>query len=161
MDNLEANRRDGLQTAVDGIETNNYLGDPQVINHLVREFLGAVFTERAKFHQDGDGDASSARIAAMCARNAQIVMGENSSYAAQPWNSPHRLGIYLRVTTPDVADYATPAEAYFNFLALQALEASINLEEGAMTEEEVQAGLTEVVDDAVDVLLGRKPGAQR
>lgn len=78
-----------------------------------------------------------------------------------PWNSPARLGNFLRAVVPDVGDYATPGEAYFQYLAVQALNASIAIEEGTMSEDEVQAEMNEVVDDAVSVLMGTKAGAQR
>ena len=69
-----------------------------------------------------------------------------------------RLGAFIRATVEDTGDFASPGEAYFNFLALQGLEAAIALEGGSMPEEQVQGQLTEVVQDAVDVLLGRKGG---
>lgn len=161
MDNrLDVNMQDGLAAAAAGTDRHNYLGDAQVVNQLVRNFFAGVFSERAKFHQGGNDEGATAAIEQLCRHYASIFMGESGGYVAQPWNSPHRLGIFLRVVTPDVNDYPTPAEAYFNFLALQALEAAIALEEGHMTDAEVQAGMTEVVEDAVEVLLGQKAGAQ-
>lgn len=151
--------QDGLKAAADGAADGNYLGDASVVEQLVRDFFSVVFSERAKFHESGNAEAAQNRIAEICKSYATVFMGESDAYAAQPWNSPHRLGTFLRATLPDVARYASPGIAYFNFLAVQALNAAIALEEGHMTEDEVKAGMTEVLDDAVDVLLGRKAGA--
>lgn len=159
MDRLEINSRDGFKQAIDGVKTGNYLGDPALVDQLVRDFMSVIFSTRAQFHEDGDAQGAEARISEMCRRYGSIFMGESQAYSSMPWNAPHRLGAYLRATVEDVADYPTPGEAYFNFLAVQALNAAIALEQEAMPEAEVQSGLADVVADAVDVLLGRKPGA--
>jgi hypothetical protein len=157
---LDVNMQDGLQAVAEGTRSGNYLGDAKVVEQLVRDFLMIVFSERAKFHDSRDGKGAIERINDLCQSYGKVFMGESDAYVAQPWNSPHRLGNFLRATVPDVGDYATPGEAYFQFLAVQALNASIALEDGHMTEEQVQQGLTEVVHDAVDVLIGTKKGAQ-
>jgi hypothetical protein len=131
------------------------------VDRLVRAFLAAVFQARALWNESGDGSTAEASIGRLAAQNATIFLGEAPAFQAMPWNSPHRLGIYLRAVVEDADDHPSSAEAYFHFLAVQALNASMALEEGAMSEQEVQANLTEVVEDAVDVLLGRKTGAQR
>lgn len=156
---LDVNMQDGLLAAAEGASQSNYLGDANLVERLVRDFFVRVFSERAKFHQSGDGDAAEKAIDDACRRYAKVFMGESNAYVAQPWNSPHRLGNYLRAVVPDVGDYETPAIAYFHFLAVQALNASLAIESGQVSEAEVQASLTEVVHDAVDVLLGRKVGA--
>lgn len=155
----DRNEQDGLRLAVDGVQGGNYLGDANLVNQLVRDFMTGVFGARAAFHESGDGDAAEARINHLCQQYGAIFMGESAAYVPQPWNSPHRLGNYLRaVVPPEVGTFASPGEAYLHFLAVQALNAAIALEQETMQEAEVQAGLTEVVDDAVDVLLGRKEG---
>lgn len=155
---LDIEIQDGLKATTKGTASSNYLGDPQLVDRLVRDFFSVVISERAKFHETGDGDAAEQRIAELCTSYARMFMGESDHYVAQPWNSPHRLGNYLRAVTPDVADYPTPAEAYFNVLAVQALSASVAIEEGIVSEAEAQGELTAVVNDAVNVLLGRKAG---
>ncbi|MEN6544467.1 MAG: hypothetical protein ABFE07_00325 [Armatimonadia bacterium] len=161
---LDVNMQDGLRAAAEGTQSGNYLGDAKVVDQLVRDFMSVVFSERAKFHETGEGDGASARINQLCSSYGKVFMGESDAYVAQPWNSIHRLGNFLRAM-PDVAflmkdsEIDAPCEAYFHFLAVQALSAAIALEQGEQTEEQVKAGLTEVVHDAVDVLLGRKAGA--
>ena len=59
----------------------------------------------------------------------------------------------------DSADFESPGEAYFHFLAVQALNAAIALESGA-NEDEVKHSMSVVVADAVDVILGRRGGGQ-
>lgn len=156
---LDINLEDGLKAAAEGAAAGNYLGDAAVVERLVRDFFSVVFSERAKFHETGNGEAAESRIAELCKSYSRVFMGESDAYVAMPWNSPHRLGNFLLATLPDARSYATPGEAYFNFLAVQALNAAIALEEGHMPEDEVKAGMTEVIDDAIDVLLGRKAGA--
>lgn len=156
---LDKNMEDGLAAVSEGVGKGNYLGDPALVEQLVRDFFVIIFSERSKFHENSDGAAAEAAIDDACRRYAKVFMGESKSYVAQPWNSPHRLGNFLRATVPDVGDYESPGIAYFNFLAVQGLNASIALESGEVAEEEVQAEMTAVIDDAVDVLLGRKAGA--
>lgn len=148
--------QDGLQAVADGVSGGNYLGDAKVVEQLVRDFMSVVFSERGKFHETEDGEAAEKRIAEISRSYGAVVMGESPAYVAQPWNSEHRLGAYLRAVVADVDDFESAGEAYFHFIAVQALNAAIALESGEMTEPQVQAGLSEVVNDAVDVLLGRK-----
>jgi hypothetical protein len=157
-DRLEANTQDGLAMATKS--PANYLGNPDVVEKLVRDFFTVVFSERSKYHQSGGGDACADRISDVCKSYGSVFMGETSEYVPQPWNHQSRLGAYLRSLLEDVNSYASPGDAYFNFLAVQALNAAIALEEGAMTEDEVKAGMQEVVDDAVNVLLGRRDGVR-
>lgn len=157
-DRLKANSQDGFAAAVAGVAGQNYLGDPAVAEGLVRDFLTTVFTVRASWNEGGDGAAAQAKLATLCQRYGAVFMGESPAYVAQPWNSPHRLGCYLRAAVADAGDFASPCEAYFHFLAVQALNAAIALEEGTLAEEVVKASMNEVVDDAVDVLLGRRAG---
>lgn len=156
---LDINLEDGLKAAAEGTQSGNYLGDAKVVDQLVRDFMSAVFSARAQWHETGDGEAAERRIAEVCASYGQVILGKSDAYVAQPWNSEHRLGTFLRATVPDIAEFGGDAgAAYFNFLALQALAAAIALEEGEQTEDQVKAGINEVVHDAVDVLLGRKGG---
>lgn len=156
-DRVAANSVDGLKQAVDGVLGGNYLGDPVVVDQLVRDFMAEVFSARASWHESGDGDAAMKTINHLCRQYGSVIMGEGSGHVAPAWNSPHRLGAMLRVLVPNAADYDSPGEAYFQFLAVQALQAAVATEEG-MTEAEVQRGLTAVVADAVDVILGRRGG---
>lgn len=155
---LDINLEDGLKAAAEGASSGNYLGDPKVVDQLVRDFMSVVFSERAKWHEGGDGKAAEARINEVCASYGKVFMGQSPAYVAMPWNSEHRLGAYLRAVVPDAGDYDNPGEAYFQFLAVQALNAAIAVEEG-VSEEQIKSELTDVVNDAVDVLLGRKAGA--
>lgn len=158
-DRLEANTQDGLALAVSAPAA--YLGNPELVEQMVRDFFTVVFSERSKWHAgQASGDSVEARIAEVCNSYGRVFMGESPSYQAQPWNNPLRLGSYLRALIPDCNRFESPGAAYFDFLAVQALNAAIALEEGAMSEDEVKAGISEVVDDAVDVLLGRKAGAR-
>jgi hypothetical protein len=156
-DRATANSKDGLQQAVDGVLGGNYLGDPVVVDQLVRDFMAEVFSARAAWHESGDGNAAVGRINHLCKQYGAVILGEGTGHVAQAWNSPHRLGAMLRVLVPDAADFDSPGEAYFQFLATQALRAAVATEEGA-TEADVQRDLTAVVADAVDVILGRRSG---
>lgn len=157
-DRLRINTEDGLETAMRS--GDSYLGNPETVTQLVRDFFVAVFSARAAFQESADGDAANERINEVCRQYGERFMGGDKEFTPMPWNSPARLGNFLRAVVPDVGDYATPGEAYFQYLAVQALNASIAIEEGTMSEDEVQAEMSEVVDDAVSVLMGTKAGAQ-
>lgn len=159
-DRSAVNSQDGLAQAVTGSAAGDYLGDPRVVDQLVRDFMTAVFSSRADWHQDGDDAGATGKITLLCKKYGDVFMGRSNVYSAQPWNSPHRLGAYLRAAVEDSGDFEDMGEAYFHFLAVQALNASIALEQETMTEDQVKAGMTEVVEDAVEVLLGRKMGGQ-
>lgn len=154
---LDVNMEDGLKAAAAGAMSGNYLGDARLVEQLVRDFMSTVLSERSKWHETGDGKAAETRINELCASYGTVFLGKSDAYVAQPWNSLYRLGAYLRAVTPDVDDYDNPVEAYFQFLAVQALNGAIELEEGG-NEEYVKSQLAEVVEDAVDILLGRKAG---
>lgn len=156
-DRIAANSEDGLKLAVDGVLGGNYLGDPVVVDQLVRDFMGAVFSARAEWHESGDASAAEQRIGHLCKQYGAVILGQGAGHTAQPWNSPHRLGAMLRVLVEDSADFESPGEAYFHFLAVQALNAAIALESGA-NEDEVKHSMSVVVADAVDVILGRRGG---
>ncbi len=158
-DRAAANAEDGLKLAVDGVLGGNYLGDPVVVDQLVRDFMSEVFSARAAWHESGDGAAAEARIGHLCKQYGAVIVGQGAGHVAQPWNSPSRLGAMLRVLVEHSADFENPGEAYFHFLAVQALNAAISLESGA-NEEEVKRSMSEVVADAVDVILGRRGGGQ-
>ena len=155
---LDINLEDGLKAAADSVNGGNYLGDAKLVDQLVRDFMSSVFSARAQWHETGSAKEAQDRIAQLCRSYGAVFMGDSPAYVAQPWNSEHRLGAFLRSLIDDVDDFANPGEAYFNFLALQALGAAMTLETGEQPEEQVQAGLSEVVADAVDVLLGRRGG---
>lgn len=158
-DRAAANAEDGLKLAIDGVLGGNYLGDPVVVDQLVRDFMSEVFSARAAWHESGDGAAAEARIGHLCKQYGTVIMGESKAHVAQPWNSPQRLGAMLRALVEDASEFASSGEAYFHFLAVQALNAAIGLESGA-NEEEVKRSMSEVVADAVDVILGRRGGGQ-
>lgn len=146
---------DGLKTSADCLASGHSLGDAKLVEQLVRHFMFEVFSQRSKFHTTGDGTAAETWINQLCASYGDLFMGNNKQYVATAWNSRYQLGAYLRAVVPDVADFSTPCEAYFQFLAVQALNAAIALENGD-SEDRVKAELAEVVDDAMNVLLGRK-----
>lgn len=156
---LQANTSDGL--AIASSSSSTYLGNPVVTTQLVRDFFALVFSARAKFQGSGRGVAATNEINNACKEFGQRFFGEDDKYAPMPWNSPHRLGNFLRATVENVGEYDSPCEAYFHFLAMQALSAAVSLEEGQMTEDQVKAGISAVIDDAVSVLMGTRKGDQQ
>jgi hypothetical protein len=154
---LDVNMEDGLKAAAEGTVSGNYLGDARLVEQMVRDFMSTVLSERSKWHETADGTAAEARINELCASYGQVFLGNSTADVAQPWNSLYRLGAYLRAALSDPGKFDNPVEAYFQHLAVQALNAAIDLEEGA-NEEHVKSQLTEIVEDAVDILLGSKAG---
>ena len=155
IDRAAVNAADGFALAV-GAAPERYLGNPDAVEKLVREFMALVFNSRATWHKDGDGAGAEARINSACKRCGAVIMGRSSTHDAQPWNSPARLGVLLRSLLADTESFGgDPGEAYFHFLAAQALNAAIAIEEG-MAEEDVKKNTSEVVQDAIEVILGRR-----
>lgn len=152
-DRFAVNTQDGLELSTS--QPDNYLGNPECVNDLVRSFFSSVFSERARYHNGADGADSAHRLSELCKSYGKVIMGMSDRYKAQPWNAPTRLGAMLRALLPDVNEYDNPGDAYFNFLAVQALNAAIALEEGHMSEDAVKANIEEVVQDAVERILGR------
>lgn len=132
------------------VPAGRYLGDQTVVNALVREFVSGVVNLRARWNETGEDPTEAIEAAAR--KCGDIVLGRDASFAPQPYNARHRLGVVIRQVI-DVKDGDDPGYALFEFLARTALATSIQIESGADQEEAGQQ-LEAVVEQAVKVILG-------
>jgi hypothetical protein len=156
MDRIEVNAEDGLKLTADALAQKNYLGDPDVVDRLVRDFLSAALSLLTDVETgDASAEDAPAKLVDLAKSYAGIFLGESAAYVAQPWNSPNRLGLFLRAKKPPhLEDYDRPADAYFAAIASAAIMHAQAVEEGTLPEGEAQEALTEIRNDAVRTLLG-------
>lgn len=163
MDREEINQQDGLKLVADTVGAGTYLGNADVVDQLVRDFLlGCVSLLTEVQIGDVPGGDASDKLVTMAKKYAAIFMGEAPGYVPQPWNSPNRLGLYLRaMRPPHLEDYDRPADAYFAAIGTAAIQHAQAVDDGTITEAEARAGLTSIRNDAVAALLGTRAGASR
>jgi hypothetical protein len=81
-----------------------FLGSPDVLDALVRSFLGKLVDIRIAYNSDQiEGTEASKQIAALCESHAATVTGRNADYEAAKWNSDEQLGAFLAAMFTDVA----------------------------------------------------------
>lgn len=156
MDRIEANTTDGLKLTADTLAQKNYLGDPDVVDQLLRDFLTASLSLLTEVETgDVSADDAPAKLVDLAKSYAAIFLGESKAYVAQPWNSPDRLGLFLRAKKPPhLEDYDRPADAYFAAIGTAAIEHAQAVDAGTISEAEAQEGITEIRNDAMRALLG-------
>ncbi|MFM0663341.1 hypothetical protein [Paraburkholderia sediminicola] len=134
------------------------LGDPAVVDALVRQFARRVFDTRAAFHKGEPGAREPLVIIEEDARSmGAIFLGHDPAYDATPWNSDNRLGMYFKVLLPEEDEhYGGPGVAVFMWLAHQLAQGAKVLEDDPGTEAEVQRRLNHVIEDVVARLLHTK-----
>lgn len=130
--------------------TGRYLGDPTVVNALVREFVAGVLNLRARWNETGEDP--TAQIEAEARRCGDIVLGRDPSFTKQPYNARHRLGVVIGQAI-DVKAGDDPGYALFEFLAREALGCSISMESGEDPEKVGQA-LDKLIGRAINLVLG-------
>lgn len=164
MTRENVNSEDGLALTADSLGQKNYLGDPDVVDQLVRGYLSSCLSLLSNFEDGtvGNVDDASGKLLALALKTAAVFMGEDPNYVAQPWNSPNRLGFYLRaLKPPHMEDYARPADAYFAAIGTAAIQHSIAQSNGEISELESKEGLDMIRNDAIAALLGVREGASR
>lgn len=156
MTRMRANVEDGLRAAAQGVVSGNYLGDPRVVDQLVRDFLAFAVSINVEL-QTGDIDAAAAevKLVDLSKKYAAIFLGETPGYVAQPWNSPRRLEFFLRAKKPPhLEDYDRATDAYFAANGTAAIMLAMRADKRELTEAEVQEELTTMRNDMVRALLG-------
>jgi hypothetical protein len=136
-----------------------YLGDPDDVAAIVREFCVAVYDIRSKVTQDKlTGPEALAQLEALANRYAGIFYGkEPGQYRAMPFNSPAMLGDFIikrmgLAESPEQAGYVL-----FMNTANQILEAYAGHLTGTMDEETVRFRTEAAIDDTGNILLGLPP----
>jgi hypothetical protein len=134
------------------------LGDPAIVDGLVRRFAKRVFDTRAAFHMGEPGAREPLVVIEEDARVfGEIFLGHNAAYDATPWNADDRLGMYLRVLFPEeTLAYGGPGVVLFMWLAQQLAQGAKALEDDPDSEAHVQRRLNHVIEDVVARLLHTK-----
>lgn len=147
------NEQDGLALSTAPQSQGRYLGDPAVVNRLVRDFAQRVLELRSRWHESGGAADPTEHIEALCRSYGDIFLGRDKSYVAQPFNAPNRLGVVMRLLVKPGPEFDDPGVAFFNWFALQVLHAAVELE-GGTAEDYVKRELDAVTRDVVGRLLG-------
>jgi hypothetical protein len=79
------------------LEGAPYLGDPEVVDGIVRGFVGGIVNIRAAFYQDKiAGEAAATQTFDTIKETAAIFSGQASDYQLMPsWNKPEGVGAYV------------------------------------------------------------------
>jgi hypothetical protein len=134
------------------------LDDPAVVATLVRGFARNVLDVRAAWHAGAAGARDPLSVIEAEARLlGGIFLGRDDRYDARPWNTPNRLGMYLRVLLPEETNhYGDPGAALFMWLAAQVAQAALALERDPAAEAKVKRRLDRIVEDVTARLLRTK-----
>jgi hypothetical protein len=153
---MHVNGEDGLAAAAAGVKGGNYLGSPDVVDQLVRDFLAFSISVNEQFQTGAiDGAAAEVQLVDLAKRYASIFLGEVRGYVAQPWNSPRRLEFFLRAKKPPhLEDHARAADAYFAAHGTAAIMLAMRADKHELSEAEVQEELTIMRNSMVRALLG-------
>lgn len=156
MDRIDTNMSDGLAAAAAGATTGNYLGNADVVDQLVRDFLSSCISVNEQFQTGAvDGEVAELQLVGLAKRYADIFLGQSSAYVAMPWNSPLRLEFYLRaMRPPHMEDHARATDAYFACHGTAAIMLAMRADKHELTEAEVQHELTVMCNGMVRALLG-------
>lgn len=131
-----------------------FLGDPAIVESLVRSFLGRVIDIRTAYNEDKmDGPEAAEAVQDAADQYARIFMGQDKGYAAQPWNSPEQLGASLSAVGFD----PDPAKACLGLFLKTAgdLVAAMALhEEGKLDDDTAQLAIDAAAEDGTYLLLG-------
>lgn len=136
-----------------------YLGSPEDVAFIVREFCGAVYDIRSRVTMGKvEGAAAVAKLDELANEYAGIFYGRQPErYRPMPFNSPAGVGKFIiermgLKEEPDQAGYVL-----FMNTANQILEAYEGHMTGAMDEGTVQFRIEAAIEDTTGILLGLPP----
>jgi hypothetical protein len=130
----------------------NDLSDSAVVSDLVRGFVSHILILRSEWHEAPDDEKidPTEEIEDLARKLGDVFLGRHPGYVPQPFNAPHRLGVLMRHLVPTTGD---PGQAFFDWLALQTVRASLEVEAGG-DEAAVLEQLDTIVADFIARLLG-------
>jgi hypothetical protein len=130
------------------------LGDPAIVDQLVRQFAARVFDIRSAFFTGEPGaDEPLVDIEADARRMGAIFLGRDVAYDLMPWNSDNCLGMYLKVLFPEESmNYGDPCTGAFMWLAYQIAQAAHAVDQG-MDVRDAHRELDPIIADLVARLL--------
>lgn len=131
------------------------LGSMEVVEDLVRQYLGELTANRVRYHKDEITPEQAVAAASDLAKKyAGIFMGRDSAYFALPWNSPEQLGADLaqRFAEPPQPDEAV--EVFLTMVAADLMAILVEHEDEKIDDEAAQFRIGVLVEDAAHALLG-------
>jgi hypothetical protein len=152
-------RPQGLEFFEQPEADGGYLGDPDVVDVLVRQFLGEVHGVRLAWSMGTEENPTEA-VAALVKRYAGIFMGSDPDYQAMPWNSPGQLGQHLIERIPLDVPQEEAASTFFMDLANQVLEAAESYASGEIGDEDAKFRIDVMADEATHALMGLRITAE-
>jgi hypothetical protein len=133
------------------------LGDPAIVDMLVREFLGAVVDIRIAYNA-GEEAAPVARLRQTSIRFARIFYGEDKRYQPlKPWNSSEQLGVEIEQRLSLAHGDGNAAEHLFITLASDAVAVLAAHEQGTISEEVARFRLDVLIEESHALLIGWPP----
>lgn len=132
-----------------------YLGSPEVIDSLVRSFLGRVVDVRKQYLQDEiPPEDAKTKVLDLAGQYAAVVMGQSEEYGASAWNSPDQLGEFLSMMLDGVSP-ADSAEVFFTRMAADLLNQILIPSENEQIDDETgQFRVDVLVEESVNALQG-------
>lgn len=145
-------REQGFESfAVEGV----HLGSPDVVDGLVRQFLGEVIAARIDVHTDKiTPEACQHRIESAASKYAGIFMGKDPDYAPSSWNTPAQLGAFIAANYANAGPPDQAVNALFLRLAADTMILAQEHEEEAVDDEVAEFRTDALVEGAVNTLLG-------
>ena len=131
------------------------LGNADVVRGLVSEFAGKVVDVRKAYNQDKfTGEQAQERVRALAHQYGDIVMGRNGAYDALPWNSPAKLGLRIRLVTPEIEGITDPGELLFVTVGTSLSSLAAAHEAGRLTDAAAESHTKEMLEDTANLILG-------
>lgn len=134
-----------------------YLGDLKTVGGIVQGFVGLVFDAYKGFQRgETTREAAMEAIEAEARRLGPQFTEPDDTYSQAPWHSDGRMKARIRAQGIIKPGGPTdPGEAFFRWLALQAIQAAKDLDTGTAAEQ-VGPQLQAVLADAVAFLAGAR-----
>lgn len=132
----------------------NDLADPGVVSDLVRGFVSHILILRSEWHEAPDDERidPTEEVETLAWTMGQVFLGKHPEYLASPFNVRHRLGVLMEQLVPTTGD---PGQAFFEWLALQTMRASLEVEAGG-DEADAHRQLEAIVADVISRLCPPK-----
>ena len=133
------------------------LGDPGLVESLMRSFLTRVVEIRSAYNKDEmEGPEAAQAVSDASQQYASIFMGGDAEYEGSRWNGPDALGAYLVLLGYD-PDPQRSCFALFVTTANEVIEAMSMHEDDMIDDDTAQLVVDAAVEDGVQALLGVPP----
>lgn len=130
------------------------LGDPDVVESLIREFGSGVIDARVQYQRGQlSGAACTAQITSLSQRNADIFLGRDPAFTAPAWNTDGSLArtVEQRWYIDPSPDSVQQLFMKFARLMLAAIE---GVESGRVTEDVAKFDIEANTESMLDTLMG-------